>query len=213
MDHPPSGDLSLGGAQMGKHRHVCAFFHSQDEEYQVLMPFIKQGIERGEKAFHILDPKFLQDHRERLKRAGIDPEALEERRQLELRVWQNVHLRSEGGRFDQHDMLELIQEVLRTGRTDGFPLTRFIAHMEWSREDAPGVEDIIEYESRLNMVLPNFDDPVICTYDLTRFGAATVIDIMRVHPSVLIGGILQDNPFYLPPEEFLEELQARKRAH
>jgi hypothetical protein len=213
MSQPPEGNLSLAGSEMGKHRHVCAFFHTQDEEYHVLMPFIKEGIERGEKAFHILDPKFLDAHRERLKKAGIDPDALEERRQLELRVWQTAHLRSEGGRFDQHDMLELIQDVLRTGRMDGFPLTRFIAHMEWSRENAPGVEDIIEYETRLNLVLPNFDDPVICTYDLASFGAATVIDIMRTHPSVLIGGILQDNPFYVPPEEFLKELESRRRAN
>jgi hypothetical protein len=206
-------DPGLAGATMGRHRHVCAFFHSQDEEYQVLMPFIIEGIERGEKAFHILDPKFLQDHRERLKKVGIDPDALEERRQLEIRVWREAYLRTNDGSFDQNDMLELIQEVLATGRTDGFPLTRFIAHMEWSHENAPGVEDIIEYESRLNLVLPNYDDAVICTYDLARFGAATVIDIMRTHPSVLIGGILQDNPFYVPPEEFLKELQARNRVN
>lgn len=48
MNQSPSGDLSLAGAQLGQLRHVCAFFHSQDEEYQVLMPFIKEGIERGE---------------------------------------------------------------------------------------------------------------------------------------------------------------------
>jgi hypothetical protein len=208
-----SPDPGLAGATMGRHRHVCAFFHSQDEEYQVLMPFIKEGIERGEKAFHILDPKFIQDHRERLKKAGIDPDTLEERRQLEIRVWREAYLRTSDGAFDQYDMLELIQEVLATGRTDGFPLTRFIAHMEWSHENAPGVEDIIEYESRLNLVLPNYDDPVVCTYDLARFGASTVIDIMRTHPSVLIGGILQENPFYVPPEEFLKELESRRRAN
>jgi hypothetical protein len=212
MDYPASSNVGLAGATMGRHRHVCAFFHSQDEEYQVLMPFIKEGIERGEKAFHILDPKFIQDHRERLKKAGIDPDALEERRQLEIRVWREAYLRTSDGSFDQYDMLELIQEVLRGGKSDGFPLTRLVAHMEWSREDAPGVEDIIEYESRLNFVLPNYDDPVICTYDLARFGASTVIDILRTHPSVLIGGILQDNPFYIPPDEFLKELQSRRRT-
>ena len=41
-------EISLAGATLKHHRHVCAFFHSQDEEYQVLMPFIKEGVERGE---------------------------------------------------------------------------------------------------------------------------------------------------------------------
>jgi hypothetical protein len=35
-------------------RHVCAFFHSDDEGYRVLLPFIKDGFERGEKAFHLV---------------------------------------------------------------------------------------------------------------------------------------------------------------
>jgi hypothetical protein len=36
-----------------------------------------------------------------------------------------------------------------------------------------------------------------------------VMDIMRTHPMVIIGGILQENPFYLPPDEMLKELKAR----
>ena len=81
--------------------------------------------------------------------------------------------------------------------------------MEWSLEDRPGVRDIIEYESRLNKILPQFNDPVICVYDLAKFGAGTVIDILRTHPMVIIGGILQENPFYVSPDEFLEELRSR----
>jgi hypothetical protein len=32
---------------------------------------------------------------------------------------------------------------------------------------------------------------------------------MRTHPMIIIGGILQENPFFVPPEEFLRELQRR----
>jgi len=39
-----------------------------------------------------------------------------------------------------------------------------------------------------------------------------VIDIMRTHPMIIIGGILQENPFYVPPDEFLEELRGRGLA-
>jgi hypothetical protein len=200
-------DINLAGAIFRRHRHVCAFFHNQDEEFQVLLPFIKEGIVRGEKAFHIVDPRLQSDHRERLEKAGIDSTALEQRRQLEIRVWEQAHLRT--GRFDQDDMLALIQEILSSGKSQGFPLTRFIAHMEWSLENRPGVNDIMAYESRLNNVLPKFDDPVICVYDLGRFGAGTVIDILRTHPMVIVGGTLHENPFYIPPEQFLEELRSR----
>jgi hypothetical protein len=35
------------------------------------------------------------------------------------------------------------------------------------------------------------------------------MDIMRTHPMVIIGGILQENPFYVPPDEMLKELAER----
>jgi len=45
-----------------------------------------------------------------------------------------------------------------------------------------------------------------------RFGGDTVIDILRTHPMVIIGGILQEHPFFVPPDEFLRELRARRAA-
>jgi hypothetical protein len=37
-----------------------------------------------------------------------------------------------------------------------------------------------------------------------------VIDIMQTHPVVIIGRILQQNPFFMPPEEFLREVRKRR---
>jgi hypothetical protein len=91
-------------------------------------------------------------------------------------------------------------------------MTRLVANMEWALEEKAGVEDIVEYESRLNYILPNYDDAVICTYDLSRFSAAIAMDILRTHPVVILGGVLQENPLYVPPDEFLQELAERRAA-
>jgi hypothetical protein len=39
-----------------------------------------------------------------------------------------------------------------------------------------------------------------------------VIDIMRTHPMVIIGGMLQRNPFFLPSEQLLPELRERRET-
>ena len=57
----------------------------------------------------------------------------------------------------------------------------------------------------------HFEDPVVCAYDLTRFGADVVVDVMRTHPMIIIGGMLQENPFFVPPDQFLRELRAASR--
>jgi hypothetical protein len=82
--------------------------------------------------------------------------------------------------------------------------------MDWAVEDRSHVDDVIEFESRVNDVWLRHDDAVICTYHLGRFGSDAVIDIMRTHRMVIIGGILQQNPFFVPPDEFLREFRQRR---
>jgi MEDS: MEthanogen/methylotroph, DcmR Sensory domain len=151
--------IHFANATLGSERHICAFFHSADEEYRVLLPFIREGIQRREKAFHIVDPRTMEDHLRRLQEAGIDTEAAAQRGQLVVKRWQDAYLRD--GHFEQDRMLSLIEEVLSGGPKEGYSLTRLVAHMDWALEDFPGVNDLVEYETRLNFILPKYKDPVI----------------------------------------------------
>src|SRR5258708_18005552 len=105
-----SEPIPFAGSILDSRRHVCAFFHNPDEEYRVLLPYIKDGFERGEKAFHIVDPNLRAEHRERLTSAGIDVDAAGSNGQFELCNWADAYLRD--GHFDQDRMLALIQQVL-----------------------------------------------------------------------------------------------------
>jgi MEDS: MEthanogen/methylotroph, DcmR Sensory domain len=96
--------MRLAGGELGENRHVCAFFNSEDEEYRVLLPFIKEGFERGDKAVHVVNPDQPGSHRRRLTAAGIDVESAEQNGQLELRTNSEVYLRD--GHFDQEWMLQ-----------------------------------------------------------------------------------------------------------
>ena len=198
----------VGGRSLGKVRHICAFFNSKDEEHRTLSGFIQEGLKQNEKAAHFVNCLCQADHRERLRQNGIDVDAAEKSGQLEISTWEDAYLKD--GHFDQHRQLKLLEDVLIAGRNEGYVQTRLIANMEWALEAKAGVEDIVEYESRLNTVLPNYPDPVICTYDLSRFNAGVAMDILRTHPMVILGGVLQENPLYVPPDEFLAELKERR---
>jgi MEDS: MEthanogen/methylotroph, DcmR Sensory domain len=154
----PTRQVRLAGTPLGRTRHVCAFFHSKAEEYRVLLPFIKEGIDQGDKGFHIVKDGHRPEHRRQLQQAGIAVADAERTGQLEIRRWEDAYLRE--GHFDQNRMLALIEEVLQGGKAQGYPLTRLVANMEWALEDRPGVGDIVEYETRLNYILPKYDDAV-----------------------------------------------------
>lgn len=206
---PLNRSVKLAGAELTCSCHACAFFGSDDEEQAVLAPFARDGLAANDRLVQIINDKHRGDRVRRLEAEGIDVDAAAARGQLEMRAWEQAYL-SGGNGFDQDAMLALIQDVLKDGRSSGFGITRLWANMEWALEDVPGVEKIVEYETRLNYVLPKYDDVVVCTYDLNKFSAATVMDILRTHPHVIVGGVLQQNPFFVPPDQFLSELQSRR---
>ena len=199
--------IPFAGSELGGYRHVCAFFNSPQEEYATLLPFVRDGLERGERAYHVLPARYRQEHLDQLRSADIDVRAAQQRRQLEVATPEEVYLRN--GRFSKEAMLEVIQEALKAGPTLGFPLTRLIAHAEAVLQDGSVANEWIEYESRLNDVLPHYHDPVICTYDANLLNGAIAVDILRTHPVVIIGGRLYENPFFVPPREFLPQIIER----
>ncbi len=199
--------IPFAGSQLREIRHVCAFFNSDEEEYRVLLPFIKDGFQCGDKAVHVVNPGQHSDHLKRLADAGIDTRAAQKSGQFELLTNSEAYLRH--GRFDQDRMLDVFEQLASGNAKGGFPLSRICCRMDWAIE-GPYINDLIEFESRVNDVWSHHDDAVICTYRLSKFGGDTVIDIMRTHPMVIIGGILHQNPFFVPPQEFLGELRGRR---
>ena len=204
---PRAMAIHLAGAEMTAQRHVAAFFRSDAERYRVLAPFIDEGLRRGERAVHILDEPDRAAHTDHLAKAGVDLDGAAEHDQLAIFAWDALYLH--GGHFDQEAMLSRMQQVLRDGATDGFALTRLVANMEWALVPPPSVQALVEYESRLNHVLPQFEDVVICAYDLTKFDGSVILDILRAHPVIIVGGALHENALYTSPDPFLEELRAR----
>src|SRR5271167_4396040 len=108
--------ISLAGSHLGETRHVCAFFNNDEEEYRVLLPFIKDGLQTGDKAVHVLNPAQRQDHLKRLTAAGIDAAETQQSGQLELKVNTDVYLPD--GRFDQDRMLNVFEQ-LASGNASG----------------------------------------------------------------------------------------------
>jgi len=200
--------VRLGESWLDESRHVCAFFNSEDEEYRVLLPFIRDGFELGDKAVHVVDPAEGPNHLQRLVAAGIEVAEAERRGQFELRASTETYLQD--GRFDQERMLEAFERMASGNASGGFPRSRIVCRMDWVAEGRSHVDDVVEFESRANDVWRRHEDAVICTYQLAKIGGDTVIDIMRTHPMIIIGGVLHQNPFFVPSDEFLRELRIRR---
>jgi MEDS: MEthanogen/methylotroph, DcmR Sensory domain len=188
--------------------HICAFFNSVDEQRRVLQPFIKDGFDQRDKAYHIVDPEQREEHLRWLAEAGIDVPKAVSAGQLEVRPWQEGPLRNVGA--DPDSWMAAFEQVLQSGSAAGYAHTRFMAQMEWSLGRRWEDVDLFEFETRLNYVIPKYEDWVICSYNLIEFGASMMMDALRTHPVVIIGGLFQENPFFVPPDQLLLEIQERR---
>jgi hypothetical protein len=198
--------VELAGTRLLCPAHVCAFFSSQEAEDAVYLPFMQAGMAAGEKCVHILDAERRAEKRAKLGALGIDTAAAEDNGQLELLPWEHAHVVD--GHFNQARMLDSLEHAASGG--NAFGCTRLWSNQEWSLKDIPGVEDIIEYEARFNYIWPKYNDVVVCVYDITKYRPNFLMQILRTHPFSIIDNVLDENQFYVPPDEFLREFNSWK---
>src|SRR5260370_5505085 len=104
-----SHSVQFAGGNLGGQRRICAFFNSTDEEHRVLRSFFKDGFDRGDKAFHLVNPELREDHLTRLAEAGINVQETMDTGHSEERPWQVAPLR--GGRTDHDTWLTPCDQV------------------------------------------------------------------------------------------------------
>jgi hypothetical protein len=75
--------VRLFGENLDEGMHICTFVHTSAERYRVLMPFIREGMEQGDRAFHIVSPSLRSEHAQRIAEAGVDAARAEVEGQLE----------------------------------------------------------------------------------------------------------------------------------
>jgi hypothetical protein len=64
----------------------------------------------------------------------------------------------------------------------------------------------------VNLLTPQYDCTLLCVYDVNRFSGRTVADVLATHSHVILGGQVQENPYFVEPITFLQSLAHRRRA-
>jgi MEDS: MEthanogen/methylotroph, DcmR Sensory domain len=195
-------ELGIPGVRLSAGDHVCAFYRGLKERDEILIPYLRAGLQAGDKCVCIVDATDPTAVLAVLSDEIDDVDGFLEREQLEIRRSTDAYLRS--GQFSTGEMLNFWQESVSAAVVDGpFSFTRSVGEMTWALRDVPGVEELMGYESELNRFLPQYPQVILCLYDLHRFSGEVLVDILKTHPRVLLFGRVLDNPNYLEPNEFL----------
>lgn len=177
----------------------------------MLTPFLRQGLERGEKVLYIVDAHtaetvldYLRDDGPALERSeGLDVEPYLASGQLGILAVDDAYMRN--GVFDPDGMIALLRSATEHALVEGYAALRVIGEMTWALRGLSGSERLIEYESKLNTFFPGSKCLAICQYDRRAFDPAMLLDMLATHPIVVVGTEIYDNFYYMPPEDFLSD--------
>jgi hypothetical protein len=195
-----SVDLGIGNLSIPPGTHICAFFRGVPERDAIVVPFLLEGLRCGDKCNCLLDDGLDAVRAAVTANDSVSAEVKSD--QLVISSSKETYLRS--GRFSAQEMLDFWDDTVSTAlHQEGFPFVRSTGEKTWTLKELPGLEDFLIYESELNRFLPRYPQVILCLYDLEQYGGQILVDILKTHPKVLMGGTVLENLYYLEPDEFL----------
>ena len=208
---PTMRPVTMCGQSLPNATHICAFFDSERQEYECLVPYFTEGLAQGEQVITIRDAEQCETHRERLRERM--PQGIEGPiRENQLRIVASEETYLKDGVFEQDRMFNMLAELLREAEKGPFKRVRTCGDMTWALRDMPGTEGLMEYESRVNVLTRSHDCTLMCVYDVNKFSGRAVMDVLATHPMVVMGDRIYENPYYEDPAIFLRTLVRRGSA-
>ena len=182
-----------GRIPIGPHDHVGVLYRGRAGASR-LLPFLADGIPRGDLCCFLAPASLQRDMLERLRSQLPDLDR---------------HLRSGTLRLTEgfEDMRELEQwgyQLFLEAERRAVPAVRWWEEGGWVKSSGLPVPKFFEVHALLNYRVKTHPSAALCQYDLETLAPQELFSIIAVHRHLLIEETLvRDNPFYMPPEKFV----------
>lgn len=184
--------------------HMCLIYTSEKERRETLLKFLLSGLQNGERAACFSEKISEEEVVAFLKENGISYRENHDKGFISLHGTSEVYFAE--GRFDPERMLNNLMVFYDDSLAMGCPASRVIGEMIPEVENVPGGERLLEYECRVSMLLRTHPVTSVCQYDAGKFDGATIMEVLKVHPKMIVNGAVVNNPFFVAPEEYLQSL-------
>lgn len=191
--------LGIGGLTASIGDHIAHFYRGKEERFEVLGPYIAEGIRRGDRCVFISSPADADLLCAWLTSKGHDTAKVSASRQITLHP----------GKATKEDMRTLVDRIEAESLNAGYGLIRWAGDGGWALSKRTSVPEMLRWEALYDDCSAGWQILALCQFDLTQFGGDVVIDTLRSHPLCIVGQMLASNPFHVSPHALLQELLAR----
>lgn len=202
-DHGRLIDLGFAEAHLPEGTHICQIYSNDEERDKSLLQFLLQGAIAKECGACFSENITREKMEYYFAEKGYSLTELFDAGALSLNKTSEIYFKD--GEFNPDRMLELLEGFYSTSMEKGYTAARVIGEMSPEINEIPGGSRLLEYESRVSMLLRQSPVTAVCQYNAHNFDGATIMDVLKVHPMMVVHGAVVHNPFYIPPEEYLNK--------
>lgn len=188
--------------------HLCLLYRSVEEQKNVVSPFIKDGLSRGELCLYIADEHMDPELADLLASGGIDLLRLRQEGSVQLSTRYQTFLRY--ARFEPSLMMEFFERFLNQTLAKQFSGLRVMIDMSWAL--SIGCDQLIAFEALLNDHMMPWKMTTLCQYHIDRFAPRILEDALRTHPLALLGEHVCPNFYCEPTSLLLSDPRANARV-
>lgn len=181
--------------------HICQIFSDDEERHDVLVNYIVSGLKGGESTACFSDNESEASLMEFFKENGLAYKELENSGDFTLSKTAEIYF--ENGEFIPEKMLSLLKSFYSNSKDKGCAGARVVGEMSPEVEHVSGGDRLLEYECMVTMFQKEFPVTAVCQYDARKFDGATIMDILKVHPQMIVKGKVVNNPFYVHPQDYI----------
>lgn len=186
--------------------HMCLIYDNDEQRDKIISRFLAAGLGRGEQVGYFADRTPPEAVRKWLREAGaLIPDDGEDG---PFTIYQAEAVYCPSGVFVPAEMLSRVGGCYDRAVNAGYSGARVSGEMSWALRGIPGSDRLMEYEALINTISEEHPVTPICQYDARLFDGATLLNVLKVHPLMIVQGQIVQNPYYVRPEEFLKEFKA-----
>ena len=174
--------------------HICFLYNSEIDRRAVIHPFVRAGLEDREDVNYFADaspPELLQRAEDERVLEVLTQDQLNH-----LRVTDATSVYCPDGRFDPAAMLDRLKALYAQITSHQAAGCRATGEMTWALRGIPGSDRLLEYEQSINTILDTNPLTVVCQYDTEQFDGETLVELLNVHPLIIVQGQIMRNQYY-----------------
>lgn len=186
--------------------HVCSIYKNKEEQFEELVHFLEDGLKANEKCLYIVDDNTKEEVITEFKKRGFGVQKHIDSGQFVFLTKNESYVKD--GDFDPDAMITILKKNEADALQKGYAGLRVTGEMTWVLGSETYERKVIEYENKLNTVIPNSKISAICQYNENKFNQKTLIDVIQSHPFLIIYGKKYENKYFYNPPSVREHAAA-----